>query len=229
MKGFALHITTNMEYLPYLRVSLIACSVVLANLALGLTANAGNVVSNPGFEDGKEKWGLFVPKDGEGMIDGFQISNEAPHSGVSSALMKLTGPGRCALNANLIPVQPGERYRLTAWVKFSGNSVLTQGMPGAFIRATLMESAGKDIADPRRHMHIGLSGKMARVDNVAKLAVSELPKQWTKIEGVIEIPAGTTIMGPALFVQGVTGDVSWDDVSVEAVPANTPLSPEPSL
>ena len=65
---------------------------------------------------------------------------------------------------------------------------------------------------------------MARSPHTGKLALTELPKQWTKLEGVIEVPAGVNIIGPSLFLEGISGTVYFDAVTIELVPAGTPLS-----
>ncbi|MEJ0001560.1 MAG: hypothetical protein WDO13_21955 [Verrucomicrobiota bacterium] len=46
-----------------------------------------------------------------------------------------------------------------------------------------------------------------------------LPKDWTKIETVIEIPPGTDNVFPALFAWWTKGAVDVDDFSIEKVDA----------
>src|SRR5690606_57220 len=92
-------------------------------LSLSAIANDGtNLISNPGFEDGKKEWGLFVPSAHEGMYSEFIVSSEDPHSGAACAEMRADQPIRYALTAfggKKHAVVPKERYRISAWVRFS--------------------------------------------------------------------------------------------------------------
>ncbi len=204
-------------------LSLLA-GLAVAGLAYCPSAKAENLIPNPSFESGAAGWVLFIPKDAEGKVQPLQIVQTDVHSGTAAAAITVADGARTGITSKPVNVKPGEKYRISAWVKFTDNVQFKAGSVGAFLRATLMETPGKDIADPAGHMHIGLKGTVARNPDVGKLGVSELPKQWTKLEAVIEIPAGTGVLLPTVFVMGVTGTVLIDDVNLELVPAATPLS-----
>jgi Carbohydrate binding domain len=203
---------------------------VVAGLFLSLHgAQAENAVQNPGFESDKEGWKLFVAPGSEGSEAVFDVATDNPHAGSSAAKLSAVSAIRYGIYPmDMVSVEPGEHYRVTAWVRFGDDAELKSEAPAAYLRATLFESPKVDISDPRGHMHIGLSGAMARNDEVDKLKVTELPKGWTKIEGVIEIPPSVTLMGLTLFDQGVSGSIYWDDVAIEKVDASTPLAPSVS-
>jgi hypothetical protein len=187
---------------------------------------ADNLVPNPGFESGDDGWQIFVPAASKEASPGFLVVSENPHTGANCAKLSATAPDRYAISSkSSIPVTAGEKYRLSAWVRFSDSVPTQPGAPAAYIRAGLFASPTEDNPDPKGHMHIGLDGTMARNTEVGKLAVSKLPVSWQKIEGVIEIPQGVTLLGVSLFVHGFAGSVYWDDVSVEKVPASTAVSP----
>lgn len=211
--------------LTHISVSL--AGLAFASLAYCPAAHAQNLIPNPGFESGTAGWGLLVPKESEGKAQPLQLSQTEVHSGTAAVAINVTGGARVGIGTKTIQVKQGDRYRLTAWVKFGDNVQFKPGTPGAYFRATLLQGEGKDIKDiddPQKHMQIGLQGTMARSTQIIKLAVNELPKEWTKLEGVIEIPATTTYITPNFFVEGVTGTVFIDDLGMELVPASTPLS-----
>jgi hypothetical protein len=123
-----------------------------------------------------------------------------------------------------VKTSPEERYRVRGWIKFSKDAQLAGDFPVAYIRETLFERMGVPPPNPLGNIHIGLTGDVARQPSIKKLGVPQLPPGWQKIEAVIEIPPDCFLMCLALTVHGVVGTVCWDDVSVELVPAETPLS-----
>ena len=208
-----------------LTTTLMAVLAGAAFLAFSAAANAQNLAPNPGFESGLSGWNLFVPKESQGKAQPLQITATDVHSGTGALAVTVADGARVGIGTKAINVKPGEKYRFAAWVKFGDNVQIKPGTPGVYFRATLLEAQDKDISDPLKHMQIGLSGKMARSPFTGKLAPTELPKQWTKLEGVIEVPAGVNIIGPSLFLEGISGTVSFDDIVIELVPPATPLSP----
>jgi len=199
-------------------------SLSIASLAYCPSAIAQNLIPNPSFESGTTGWGQFIPTDADGKVQPIQLVYSDVHSGTTAAEINVAGGARTAIIVDNINVKPGQKYRFIAWVKFTDNAQLKAGMPGAYLRVTLLEARGKDIADPLGAFYIDLQGKVARKSTIGKLAITELPRHWTKLEGVIEIPEGTNLTVPSIFLQGVTGTVIIDDVSFEMVPDNTSLS-----
>ncbi len=185
-------------------------------------------IQNPGFEQGKDSWMLFVGQEDDALTEKFIISSENTHGGLSCASVISTKTNRVGIESSKggFAVTPKERYRLTAWVRYGEDSIIRKGCPSAYIRACLRKNLSTDIDSPLLHMHIGLDGKMARTPFLKKVLVTEVPKEWTKIEGVIEIPEDTKRVGIGLFSEGVLGTVYWDDVSIEQVADDTPLSEE---
>ena len=202
--------------------SLIRSLALFATFFAAPILHAENLVQNPGFESGQDGWVSFVPPAHEGAkVQWIVANNEDPHSGTACAMMKSEEPVRWALSSKRsYQVLPGEKYRIQGWFKFSKDTKIEQGAPGAYVRLTL----GQSITDPLgNNIYIGLAG-VARNPSVGKLFVPQLPAGWQKIEAVIEIPANTSSVDFALFSHGVTGAISWDDVSFELVDSKTPPS-----
>ena len=184
-----------------------------------------NFLQNSGFESGKDNWIEFIPPEHGGASLSWDVSNKEPHSGTASLAMNSTEPARwCVANKKGFPVEAGQKYRVRAWVRFDQDATLETQAPAAYIRCTVSEAAGLDLADPLGHLHVGLNGKVARNPSVAKLNVPALPTGWRKIEAVVTIPPDATVMGLGLFVQGVTGIIFWDDISLEPASADTAAS-----
>ena len=200
-----------------------AAALVFASITI---LRAENLVQNPGFETGEEGWVLGIPPEHEGSAATWAIDSADPHSGASVAVMKTDEPIRWSIATKKAwPVNPGEKYRVMAWVKLGEDAKMTNHDARAYIRLTLLDSSSKlAISDPQGHLHIGLSGDVARNQSVFKLRVPELSVGWQKIEGVVEIPPETVFAGLNLFVHGVTGTIHWDDASLELVSDTTPLS-----
>jgi len=200
-------------------------AVVLAALSLGPLLYADNLIKNPGFETELENWKLVVPPEHEGAQVDLAVTKEDPHSGMASASLKVEEPVRCSVGSTVyVKTSPDERYRVRGWIKFSKDAQLAGDFPVAYIRETLFERMGAPPPGPLGNIHIGLTGDVARQPSIPKLGIPQLPSGWQKIEAVIEIPPDCFLMCLALTVHGVVGTVYWDDVSVELVPVETPLS-----
>ncbi|MEJ0001558.1 MAG: hypothetical protein WDO13_21945 [Verrucomicrobiota bacterium] len=52
-----------------------------------------------------------------------------------------------------------------------------------------------------------------------------LPKTWTQVQAVIEIPAGVDAVGPSLFDWWTKGAIFVDDFSITKVDASAPVTP----
>lgn len=209
-------------------------AVLLAFAMLAVSAafaGAQNLAPNPGFEAGLAGWELVVGPEsrGVGAVTEAKAAADAPHGGQASARMNTDVRIRYTLSTDgkaPIPVVPGQRYRVGAWVKVAPDAVLQPGQALVYLRLALMEAPGQSTRDPRGNLHVGLAGTMARTADLPKLAGADLPGEWRKIEGVVEIPPGQAFVAIGLFVERVVGAVYWDDVVLEGVDPSTPLSPE---
>lgn len=203
-----------------------ALSLLVAIAGLSSFASAGeNLVKNPGFESGPNDWKPYMSKDAEAK--GAAISGDATvaHSGKASLRMFCPVDERYSAGPSLSlgNIKPGERYKVSAWVRAGDDFVQKPGVPGFHIRATLFAEPGKDA--PGGHYHFGPDGRALRNAGMHLLAGKTLPNVWTEIGGVFEIPEGATRLTLNLFVERGSGSVFIDDVSLVKVSETTPTTP----
>lgn len=179
-------------------------------------------VAQTGFERGDPPWALYVPAESDAAGCAFSIGKIDTHQGTSYAVLSAKRPTRLGLEpkANPLIVIPGEKYRLSAWVKAGPGWLAEAGLPGVVLRGTLRDVFQKELAFG--HLFVGLKG-VSR--DPAKLSGPPILPSWTKIEGVVEIPAGAAEMIPFVFVWNGAGQLFVDDISIDKVPADTPLTP----
>ncbi|MCE0497171.1 MAG: hypothetical protein LV481_04405 [Methylacidiphilales bacterium] len=184
-------------------------------------------LSNGSFEEGTTGWSLFVPPDSKDKNCHFTISHDSPHTGSSCALMQADTFARCGLAAPNISIQPGERYRITAWVRGGVDLRVQPNTAGILIRLTLLQNKQEA---PGGDFYLALNGNMTRKDIPTNLAA--VPAQWTRMEAVVETPADADTMRPCLFFWRAMGSLYIDDFTVEKVDASVPLTsliPSPSV
>ncbi|MGB8356023.1 MAG: carbohydrate binding domain-containing protein [Chthoniobacteraceae bacterium] len=204
--------------MKYLRL---AFFVVLGCFAAHVFAAADLLVSNGEFENGIAGWTVFVPAESKDKGCVFDTVNDAPHSGKSCARLQSTDFARFGVGAGQgIPVQPGEHYRVTAWVRADPAAELHAKAPGFVIRLNLRLGSA-DAAGG--HLFIS-QGNLVSRDTPAE-SKTDLPKEWTKVEAVVEIPPGVDTMYPSFFSWWVKGTLFVDDFSIEKVDASTPATP----
>ena len=190
-----------------------------------------NRIANPGFESGRSDWKLFIApqsQTGPSQEPLFEVVEDNKHGGNASARTNSETGERYSLKADgpALEVTAGQRYHVSAWVRFGDDARLVKNLPGAYVRLTLSQADGKDIKDPLLHIHICVNGKIFRSPLFSKgrANIYQLPSGWQKLEGVIEIPASAKSVTPELYVHGVTGSVNWDDIEMVEVASSAPLS-----
>ena len=189
---------------------------------LGIQGSAGQeLVENGGFEDGVAGWTLFVPDESQDKNCRFDVSNDSPHSGTTCLRLQSDDVARFSVGAVAgFPVQPGEHYRVTAWVRADSAARVRPKAPGFVIRLNLRQG-NTDAAGG--HLFIELGNVVSR-DTPAESS-SALPKGWTKVEAVVEIPTGVDTVFPSFFSWWVAGTLFVDDFSIEKVDASTAVTP----
>ena len=156
----------------------------------GVTLRAETLLENPGFEAGANHgWWLFVAKDASAADCTFKTDTTRTHSGKNAALMQSASPARFALVAKRpVPVQPGQKYRFTAWARAEPGFKPAVTGPGVYVRLLLRTPAQK--APPAGHVHLALNGATQTVPGSPNaLPRLPLPETWTRIESVFEVPA----------------------------------------
>ncbi len=198
----------------------LAYCLVLSCAAIHNVA-ADSLISNGGFEDGTTGWGLFVPDEAKDKNCRFDVVTDAPHSGVNCVRLQSDDFARFSIGTTFIPVQPGEHYHVSVWVRADPAAHVLLKTPGFAIRLFLRQ--GNADADGG-HLFIGPGNRVAR-NTPADPASKSLPTTWTQIEAVVEIPPGVDAIGPGLFCWRTKGAIYADDFSIEKVDASTPITP----
>ena len=198
-----------------------------ATVLLGLVPHclAENLVSNAGFEQEFEGWKVFLPGNAEYEPLVCEIVSSNPHEGASAVVMNSTVPLRWALTMkDPISVEPGDKFRIEAWVRVDPNATIEPKLPGLYASYWFADSAWEQIGkeDPSSPgTFFGLWDGMARWDDLKNLAPDKLPGKWTKISAVVQAPPDAKLLKFSINVWGITGKVYWDDISVERVDAFT--------
>lgn len=203
-----------------------AHSVFLGLVCLCSTATfvrAENLIPNGDFELGTKGWAAFVPDDAKPNDCKVEVSGEAPHEGQSLRL-SCGGVSRFAATTVIKGTDwvPGDRYRVSLWARAGEDFQPAPGTPGFMIRMGFFSDPVAWTAAGGGNFHLAVGNKTS-ISGVPT-DVEVLPKAWTKMEGVFEIPPDTAMVNAALFICKGTGSVFVDDLVLEKVDAGTPLS-----
>jgi hypothetical protein len=185
-------------------------------------AAADSVVSNSGFEDGTTGWQIFVPDESKNKNAQFDVVSTAPHAGNNCARFQSDDLARYGIGAGFMPVQAGDRYRVSVWIKADASAQVRPKTPGFVIRLYLKQGSADA---PGGHLFICYGNTVSRNTPPPVTDPVTLPSSWTKIEAVVEIPEGVDTIGPALFCWWTQGVVYADDFSLEKVDASTAVTP----
>jgi hypothetical protein len=185
--------------------------------------HAQNLFTNGDFEIGTEGWAAFVPDEAKPNDCKVEVSGENPHEGQSLRL-SCSGASRFAATTVIKGTDwvPGDRYRVSLWARAGEDFLPAQGTRGFMIRIGFFSDPVAWTPASGGSFHL-MTGNHTSVGGTPT-ADEELPKKWTKMEGVFEIPADTAMVNAALFIWKGTGSVYVDDLVLEKVDATTPLS-----
>jgi hypothetical protein len=189
-------------------------------------APTGPPMKNPSFEDGKTGWHFGPATGSESANCRFSVVTDSPHTGKACALIQADDFARCSLEQGTFPVTPGDRYRVSIWVRAAADALAQPGTPGVVIRLTLRTGSADA---PGGHLFVQL-------DNVVTQGLTPLsrdaplPTDWTEMTGVVEIPPGADHCDPGIYLWLAKGSVYFDDYSIEKVDpsvAPTPVTAPP--
>jgi|GEM_PF-1741544 len=162
--------------------------------------SGGGLLANGGFENDKNGWELLVSSQQEGKGCRFEIVKEDARTGKNCAVIESTTHADNAI-VNWQTVNPGQRYRLIAWVRGDARTQVRPGTPGAMVRIIFWDEKRFQLPNPV----------------LVKPSTGPLSSQWTKLETVFEAPTGACFASIALFAHTVSGRLYWDDVQLESL------------
>jgi hypothetical protein len=118
-----------------------------------------------------------------------------------------------------VPLSGAGRYRISVWVRAGEGFVIQDGLPGFFIRLNIPASSTNVAL-----LHILPDGRVSK-NFIPHIEAASVPTTWTQVGAVVEIPANLSTLATDLFVGGGKGEIFVDDLSLEKVPDDTPLTP----
>lgn len=199
-----------------------------ANKATSDTVAPGdNLLANGGFEEGSRAWSIFAPPDAQGADAKLDTSGEGAHEGGLAGVMSCTAPVRFAIVNFVKEVDfiPGDRYRVSAWVKAGADFQAEAGSPGFVLRVSMFTDATGSQGGSEGLFYVGLNGAVKGPDTSA-FRDQGVPTEWTKVEGVFEVVPDTVKMNACAFIWKGSGSLYVDDFRLEPVAKTTPLSVE---
>lgn len=201
--------------------------IAAAALLAAQPLNAENLLENGDFEDGAKNWSAFVPPDAQPFECSFAPTDTTPHEGSSAGELSSKGDARFAA-VNYVKgyeFQPGERFRVSAWVKAGDNFVRQEGTAGYCLRVSMFADAGSTQNADDGMFYLGTNNVAVRGSDVSLMKDQEIPTKWTKLEGVFEVAPNTAKLNVCIFVWKGTGSFLIDDVTLEKVDNSVELTP----
>ena len=197
--------------------------LLIAVVAFGVACvplRAQTEVYHLGFEPEDEPAGVFIPNDSQDKKCTFEVVSNSPHSGGFCARMACDDFARFAIFPKReVPLSGAGRYRISVWTRAGEGFEIKDGLPGFFIRLNM------PLSPPTITLfHILPDGRVCK-DSIPYIKGPTLPTTWTQIGAVVEIPANISTLTTNLFVAGAKGEVFVDDLSIEKVADDTPLTP----
>jgi sialate O-acetylesterase len=192
---------------------------------------AQNIISNPGLEQGAGTWKVFVPDESKDKGCAFSISSVSPHSGDHCAELKSAEFARFSVGHMMYngpSPRPGERYRLSFWVRADTDTV-ARGSPAFVVRMLLFNETGGPLPDAPA-LFFGLNGRSALQFQAKGVDLSslggDLPSVWTQVVCDFEVPANLSIgkvLSPEFSAYYTRGSIYLDDVSLERIEQDVPV------
>ena len=193
--------------------------LLLLHLSLQSTGAAGADSRTKGrlidFEDvSGRNWTAFIPSESASAGCSAVRDASLSHSGAASVRLTSEAPARYGVRPrNLVfSVRPGERYRLSAWVRRSARFVPAEGTPGVVARFTLLDATREDSA--AGHLFAALDGSIS--SDIGSIPAVHIPvDEWVQLIGEISVPDGCAEIVPIIFVWCGHGTLWVDDIGFE--------------
>ncbi|MFC7348774.1 carbohydrate binding domain-containing protein [Chryseobacterium zhengzhouense] len=170
---------------------------VLGIVAVAASANAQNLITNPGFENGLTSWTATNPGSGTAYYLP-TLTTTAPHSGTNS--VEYTAPTATTGFEQNIPVTAGATYTISFWYKASGDNT------DARIWANYLDSAGAAV-----YQNTNTASDPLRGPNNGYLPTSTA---WTQHSVTVVAPANVVSLKLQVRAYNNAAVVAFDDFSV---------------
>lgn len=200
--------------------------LVILTACMSASLSAQNLIRNGDFEKGTSNWSLFAPADAKEHKSGLAVSSQGAHAGTNCAVLSSAGPARYGM-VNYVAghrFAPGQRFRVTAWVKAGEDFEPVAGTPGFLIRVTMFASASGWESATDGMFYLGAGDKTVRGKETGGFNNQAIPTEWTKVEGVFEASPDTAKMNVSVFVWKGSGSFYVDDVTLELLEGSTPAA-----
>lgn len=155
---------------------------------------ADELLLNGGFEQPAAQ--QKMPPSWRGDVAVYSLDRTVKRSGEASLKYLNTDTRKYRLAVQKVPLQPGRKYAISAWVK-------TDQIAGQESGATIcLEWQGTDGKWMGGHYPSGVKGT----------------KEWSRVEGIVRIPKEAGSVNLSCYVRkGMTGTAWFDDVTIERI------------
>lgn len=205
---------------------LLCCAGTAALVAFGNVRAGDNLIPNPGFEEGANGWLLYVSEQSQAVPCSIEPVKEDRKSGASAGAMVSEDFASFSISPELfaggekaLAVYPGERWRLSFWVRATEETASTAS-PAFFVRFPLL----KDWKKTGRLVFVGINGNVEIRDASGSLDIAgitaDLPNEWTQVSAEFEIPSednANQLGRPEFYARGVKGPIVLDDIVLSRV------------
>jgi peptidoglycan/xylan/chitin deacetylase (PgdA/CDA1 family) len=176
-----------------------------------------NFLVNGGFEDGTVGWDLFVSAEDRTVDCKLGVTSDKPHGGARAGQLTSDARARYALLQYVrgAAFAPGRRYRVSAWVRAGEDFEPQAGTPGFALRVSMFADKAASAQAQDALFYVGMDGRSVRGADASPLKNQEVPRSWTKLEGVFEVPPYTAKLNVCVFVWKGSGSFFVDDVALE--------------
>ncbi|PTX99960.1 hypothetical protein DB346_19320 [Verrucomicrobia bacterium LW23] len=214
--------------LPKLRRMAGIGSLMLLSLAAAATPGmCENLLPNGDFEQGEFGWYIFAPQEVKDNCS-YARSSDEPQEGSHCGKLNSTVDARYAITngpRNHV-CKPGDRYRVSAWVRAGQDFATGAKTPGFCMRVSLYSQMEGYVDSKAGHFMLGLGNKAYFGKSINPLVPADpVPPTWTKLEGIFELPEDVQKVGVAIFSWNGQGTLYVDDVQLEIVDKSSTLTP----
>lgn len=186
-------------------------------------------------KNGLEGWRLWLPPTMDDRGCQLEVSSPAEGRDERSAL-RVSSESAASFSVMVrdpLPVRGGESLRVSAWYRGDAGARIVPKTPGIFLRLPLYTDDGTP--PPVRALFVSVRGEVIEgipttdqqasekelkwsglpKDAASSFREEAFPETWTKIEAVVQVPAGTGKIGVELFSYRTEGAIFWSDIVVE--------------